>query len=543
MEYANAAAVAATVVPVTVTVIQLQDYWSSWVRSASQPGHTGYIQDQSGAYFAYADNDINILALGADPTGTDSSLVAVNKAVSLAEYRGEATVKVPHGDYLLTGAVTRYAAPILWQGEPGSRFICQSASDVTFFTWHGPGLTGTNKTLAYDTPRGYFAIPVRDTGGMSVGDLVHFGFSDPNGFLHTDISRVRATGQGAGEIQLINVLSTVQGSGTITVHLENHGVFVGGPIVVRCNTEVGGTLPVGLATVTSIIDKDHFTFALPKGQAKATENNGGGTIRLTSYALIVDAGIPFDLNVAADIKSIHKWVPSVGGGFVDLEFDGTSSTGSVTAIEAAENAFATIRVRIKGFHAAAFDGAAGAGLILSRGYANHVDIFTEYCGSGGKNDCSLYQQVGLTGRLQSSRAFGFGPGLYWNSRAKLQSIIVEGAGERGFKLNGSCECDIDTIDNDSAGFTGVGITGASCYNRVKVVRSRNSRNAEFWTSNEYSQNNWIGYMEVEGSFNTSDVEIYPKDTGNVIDQLKTPRPIYNGGNAVIHWLNGKLNPG
>lgn len=534
----SVAVVAASIVSGGVPAIRTSGYANPgdggdavWTRVGSLPSHTAYIQDSTGAYFEYSDADINVLALGADRLGVAAVQASFNKAISLATYRGKATVRVPCGEYKLTAATTPYAVPILWKGEPGTRVVCTSASDINFFDWQGPGW-GLALPLAYDTPENYFAIPI-DASSLAVGDFVYFNFFDANGFNKVHIAKVRQKGSAAGEIGMTNKLSVTNGQSKVTVEYANHGLLVDQPIVLRNASTIGGNAVNGLWSISDVVDADHFKFET-HANFGSTASNGGGTFTLTFYSLIIDGGIPFALSTAAATKAIKKWTPAIGGGFVDLDLDASTSSGNTTAIYTTHTAFAQFKCRLKGFRAQdPFAVFVGAGLLQGTGYANEYDMYAEDCGSRGFNDLSLYAQTKPIGILRSSRSAGFGPGVYYGSGGDLL-IFSEGAGERGVKIDGCCGGATFRIQQNAAGYTGVAISGGNYRIRIPELSSHNSRHANVWFADQDSQHVWIGRCDARGTFWTTDVEIYPSDTNNVIEYLNTDAVVYNGGNAQIH---------
>lgn len=506
----------------------------------------GYIWDgEKWTRPATAGNVFSLKDFGAVGDGVTNASAARDAVLAAVVAAGGGTIFCPKGTYLFTTATPPYSVPITWQGEPGTVFKCVASTETTFFA--PTGSLSAVTTSQYDVPVGKSYLPLFPLiAGLAEGDLVAVLYSDSRGFLHTVTLPVWATSvTGNGQATLNNGLSVTSGSGDITVNYPGHGRTIGVPVVIEGASYIAGASVNGFYKITAVIDANNFKVAQRNPFGSTVANSGGATILVTLFNTILSGMIPFAIIAAASTKQVYKVNAIKGGGFRDIEFDATGSTASVCAITATRTAYGNYaRLRFKGFKAAVFDGPVGHGLMLNLGYANTVeDVFAEDSGSGGANDISLYHQTRLSGRgIRSVRAFGFGPGLYFCTECHIDDIMSDQAAERGVKLAGSVDCTIDLIDQANAGFTGVGFSGAAIRNRINVLRTRGAHEYSLWFANEYSTDNWFGWVVAVSTLTGTDVGIFPNDTGIVIENLVTGTTPYNGGGAKIYRLNGVFTP-
>lgn len=116
----SAASVPTTTIPATIKLIRTSGYAvagdrgeASYVRVATQPPHAGKVQSQDGAWWEIVfPGSVNVLAFGADPTGTVAANVAIQNAIDYTIYSGLAIplfgrgrVLIPWGYYKISDAI------------------------------------------------------------------------------------------------------------------------------------------------------------------------------------------------------------------------------------------------------------------------------------------------------------------------------------------------------------------------------------------------------------------------------------------------------
>jgi hypothetical protein len=476
-------------------------------------------------------------AYGAVGNGSTDDTAAVNLAIAAAVTAGGGTIYVPKGTYLITSATTSYSVPIRWLGEPGSTIKCVSATDIDCFS--AAGSLGTTKTITLASGTYTNELYLNNVTGISVGSLLALSFTDTNSNYHSSWNKVVnfTANTGVAAVQA-NSLSVSSGSGIITINYTAHGRSIGDPAVIRGATaSLGGNSPNGQYKVTGVPNANQIQVTLRKGTFTSNVTNGGGTGTIIALPSVLLSGpVPFDVASTYATKNVQVVTPVNGGGFENLDFDATGSAGSVTAIRAVATMGQVYRnLRFKAFKSAVFDGNPGSSLFLNGGYDNTLDnISAEDCGSGGANDISMFDQTRLSARaIRSVRAFGFGPGLYNSSYCYIDDVSSHYAGERGFKLAGTLNSVVNSVDMVYAGFTGMAFANGARNNVINRICARGATNSSIWFSDQYNVGNYIGRAESDATYDTTDVYVGVTDTGNTIASLTTSGTIYNGGAARI----------
>ena len=125
---------------------------------------------------------------------------------------------------------------------------------------------------------------------VSIGGLILFGvfqIIEVTGTHSYQIMAAAPAPSSASNAGTVPQFTTVSGSAIITVLLANHGLSVGGIIVLTIPTTVGGIVVQGQYTVISVVDANNFTIS---GNMQASSNDtefmNGGNAELVYYIAV-----------------------------------------------------------------------------------------------------------------------------------------------------------------------------------------------------------------------------------------------------------------
>lgn len=460
---------------------------------------------------------------GAVGDGVTDDTTALTNAVNAAITAGAGTVMLPDGKtYLITAALPTITAGVkLWAPDKAT-VKCVSASDITFVTFQGTS-NGTT-TYAINRNSHHSLLPLTSVTNFTVGRLCSVFYSDANGnsriATHPVVKTTSSSNLAGG---VVNALSGTNGGNVLTVAYTSHGRSVGDPVQITGSVQLGGQTVNGYYFVDTVPNANSFTVKLPKGTFNATFSSAGGaSITVVMYNTLVGGIIPIAISTSATIKEVRAITPLVGGGIENIDFDAAGSAGSVTAVFAQYTANQTFRnCTFKNFKSAAFDGNPGSAFHTGIGYMNTFDnLYAENCGSGGYNDIQISGQTRFQiGTLKSSRAFGFGAGVYFGCQGRAGAIYSDRAGERGIKISACVDCRFDYLDMTNAGFTGIAITDGTSLCSFGPIKARGAKDSSFWLSDQYNTANVFEQIVATGTQSGNDIYIGPTDTGNEIKSV------------------------
>lgn len=133
---------------------------------------------------------------------------------------------------------------------------------------------------------------------VSIGGLILQGFYQIQTIVDTDNYTITAASAATSSVTLdgaVPLFTTHNGSGNITVTLDNHGYVAGSFFGVQVSTTVGGiTLSVGSYQISSVTDVNNFVIA-PGGVASSddsvSENSGNAQIEYLIHTGLQSAGL------------------------------------------------------------------------------------------------------------------------------------------------------------------------------------------------------------------------------------------------------------
>lgn len=134
------------------------------------------------------DPSVDVIDLGADPTAAVDSTAAIQQAIDQVSDEGGGVVLLPAGTYRLDGLLTVEASGVVLRGEGSdqTRLAFTRHEGMTgrgHLTLAGAVEHGEDRLLTEDVPTASTRIPLADTEGLEVGDVVALGFVITDDFV------------------------------------------------------------------------------------------------------------------------------------------------------------------------------------------------------------------------------------------------------------------------------------------------------------------------------------------------------------------------
>jgi hypothetical protein len=149
-----------------------------YARTTTITGGPGVIQSADGAFWLLSSLPINVLQLGADPTGVNSSASAFNGAIAWANARATMNagvdIVVPDGNYLIDADLTAISAQnVFIRGSRGAVLNIKASgappiATGSVFTWTGAGGGIFGMTMQYPASPPNTAVLITISGGSKL---------------------------------------------------------------------------------------------------------------------------------------------------------------------------------------------------------------------------------------------------------------------------------------------------------------------------------------------------------------------------------------
>ena len=171
-------------------------YPTDWPGQSGPPGEP-FLHDFSYAGFEYGatlpENDpdariIDVMALGADPTGMDDATMAFQRGIDELTMAGGGVLFVPEGHFRLNGQLQISGSNLILRGEGARRtrlqFTRSEGLDYgAHITFSGRDETGPDISLRNDAPNQSIRIELAHVDGLAVGDDVLIGWTITQAFV------------------------------------------------------------------------------------------------------------------------------------------------------------------------------------------------------------------------------------------------------------------------------------------------------------------------------------------------------------------------